>query len=124
MLLALFDWNGSVHVITAIYLQTLLICTNIKLDPGDVAGHGQDRYVCGFRGRVTWAVKYEGVVISSTVEAAGVRGENIGAYLLGGSKIEGGVVHYTDGAVWDFDVVDLNVACCILCVMSVLNGVR
>ena len=111
MLLARFDSNGAVEVVTRIELQTLLIGINIQLNTCGVGVHCQDADICGLGCGVPGTVKNEGVVVAGAIESAIVDCvENVSSDLFWRGEIEGRAVDDADRAVWYFDVVDLNVA--------------
>lgn len=111
MLLAHFDRNRAVEVVTRIELQTLLVGIDIQLNASDVGVHCEDINICSFWRGVPGAVKDEGVVVAGTIESTVINCvENISSDLFWGSKIEGRAVHNADCAIRYFDVVDLYVA--------------
>lgn len=112
MLLAHFDRNGAVEVVTCIELQTLLIGINIQLNTSGVGVHCEDADICSLGRGVPGTVKDEGVIIASAIESAIIDCiENVPSDLFWRGKIEGRAVDDANRAVWYFDVVDLNVAC-------------
>ena len=50
MLLAGFDRDSAIHVITAVELQALLVGVDIELDACGGAGHAEQGEIRGFRG--------------------------------------------------------------------------
>ena len=111
MLLAHFDGNGAVEVVTRIELQTLLVGIDIHLNASDVGVHREDTNIGSFWRGVPGAVKDEGVVVAGTVESAVINCvENISSDLFWGGKIEGRAVDNANRAIRYFDVVNLYVA--------------
>lgn len=112
MLLAHFDRNGAVEVITRIELQTLLVGIDVELNTSDVGVHCKDTNIRSFWRGVPGPVKDEGIVIAGTVEPAVINCvENISSDLFRRGEIEGRTVNNADCAIWYLDVVDLYVAC-------------
>ena len=111
MLLARFDGNGAVEVVTRIELQTLLIGIDIQLNTSGVGVHCEDADICSLGRGVPGAVKDEGVVVAGAVESTIVDCiEDVSSDLFGRGEIEGRTVDDADRAVGNFDVVDLHVA--------------
>ena len=111
MLLAHFDRNGAIEVVTRIELQALLVGVDIQLNPSDVGGHREDANIRSFWRRVAGAVKDEGIVVAGTVEPAVIDSvEDISSDLFRRGKIKGGTVDDPDRAVRYFNVVDLYIA--------------
>ena len=112
MLLAHFDRNGAVEVVTRIELQALLIGVDVQLNTSDVGVHREDANICSFWGGVPGAVKDERIIVSGTVEPAVINCvENISSDLFRRGKIKGRAFDDADCAIWYLDVVDLYVAC-------------
>ena len=111
MLLAHFDRDGTVEVVTRIELQTLLVGVDIQLNASNVGVHCEDADICSFWRGVPGAVKDEGIIIAGTVESTIInRVENIFSDLFWGGKIEGRAVDNSDRTIRYLDVVDLYVA--------------
>ena len=111
MLLARFDRNGAVEVVTRIELQTLLIGIDIQLNTSCVGVHREDADICSLGCGVPGAVEDEGVVVAGAIEPTIVDCvENVSSNLFCRGKIESRTVDDADRAVGYFDVVDLHVA--------------
>lgn len=111
MLLAHFDRNGAVEVVTRIELQTLLIGIDIQLNTSCVGVHCEDADICSLGCGVPGAVEDEGVVVAGAVEPTIVDCvEDVSSDLFWRGKIEGRTVDDPDRAIGNFNVVNLHVA--------------
>lgn len=111
MLLAHFDRNGAVEVVTRIELQTLLIGIDIQLNTSGIRVHREDADICGFWRGVAGTVQDERIVVAGAIESTVVnRIENVPPNLLRRGKVKGRAVDDADCAIRYFDVVDLHVA--------------
>lgn len=111
MLLAHFDWNGAIEIVTSVELQTLLVSIDIQLNPSNVRIHCEDADVCSFWRGVSGAVEDEGIVVAGAIKSTVIDCvEDVSSDLFWRGEVEGRTVDNADRAIRDLNVVDLHVA--------------
>lgn len=110
MLLTLLDRDGSIEVVASVYLQTLLIRSDIELDTSDIGGHCENTQVVRFWGRIARAIEDERFVIACTAETAAIDCLlNVSANLLGRREFQMSIIDDADSAIQYFNVIELDV---------------